>query len=199
MPPRNDYLPGHCERNDASSSRREIASSLSLLAMTFLLSWPDTTLDQRRVTSKISVALRQRIQQCFGVLQIRCLKAFSKPVIDRGQQVSGFHLLVLLLPQPGQARRGAEFQGFRLLGSGNIESLVETRLGLHFTFACSLLIFAVLREQKLALQSMQLSFVTMLRSFIHEFQGLDHGLRSVLVLPHFPIRLCQQGQIAWFP
>jgi len=44
------------------------------------------------------VALRQRVQQCLGLLKISGVKALGEPAIDRGQEASGLGALVLLLP-----------------------------------------------------------------------------------------------------
>ena len=74
------------------------------------------------------IALRQRLEQRPGLLQIRGVKPFSEPAIDRCQQRMGFGLLALLLLQPGQAHGGAQLQGFGLLAAGNGEGLMKTLL-----------------------------------------------------------------------
>ncbi len=45
------------------------------------------------------VALRQRVQQCLGVLQVGRVKTLHEPVVDRGQQLASLGVLALLLPQ----------------------------------------------------------------------------------------------------
>ncbi len=44
------------------------------------------------------VALRQRVQQGPGLLQVGRVKALGEPVIDRGEQVMSFLAFPLLLP-----------------------------------------------------------------------------------------------------
>ena len=53
-------------------------------------------------------ALAQLLQQRFGLLQIFGIKAFGEPLVDGGEQVVGFPLLSLLLPQPSEAGGNAE-------------------------------------------------------------------------------------------
>ena len=45
--------------------------------------------------------------QRFGLLQVRRVKPFGEPVIDRSQQIVRFLPLALLLPQPAQTHRRA--------------------------------------------------------------------------------------------
>src|SRR5262245_34312723 len=75
------------------------------------------------------VALRQRIQQRLGLLQVRRVKALGEPAVDRGQQVISLGALALELPQASQAGRGAEFPRFRLLALGNADGVMEAALG----------------------------------------------------------------------
>jgi len=75
------------------------------------------------------VALRQRVQQCLGVLEVSRIKAFRKPVIHRGEQVIGFLAFALLVPEPSETCCGTEFPGFGLLISGDCKGFVETRFG----------------------------------------------------------------------
>ncbi len=65
------------------------------------------------------------LQKGFGLLQIRRVKPLREPLIHRRQQVGGVLALVLGLPQASQARGGAEFEGFGLLLTGDVEGLVE--------------------------------------------------------------------------
>jgi hypothetical protein len=62
-------------------------------------------------------------------LQVLGVKAFGEPVVNLGEQLAGFGLLVLLLPQPGEADSGAEFPGRGALRPGDFEGLLETGLG----------------------------------------------------------------------
>ena len=53
-------------------------------------------------------ALRQRVQQCLRLLQVSGVKALGEPAVDRCEQLAGLGTLVLLLPQAGEARGGAQ-------------------------------------------------------------------------------------------
>ena len=45
------------------------------------------------------VALRQRVQQRLGLLQVGRVKSFGEPLVDRRKEVIGFLAFALLLPQ----------------------------------------------------------------------------------------------------
>src|SRR5437870_3976444 len=77
----------------------------------------------------------QLYQQHFGLLEVRGIKALSKPAVDRGQQLVGCDMLALLLPQACQAHGGAQLQRFRLLAAGNGEGLLEAGLSLRLVLA----------------------------------------------------------------
>jgi hypothetical protein len=64
------------------------------------------------------VALRQRLQQCLRLLQVSGVKALGEPAVDRREQLVGLTAFALLLPQPAQARGGAQFPGLGLLAAG---------------------------------------------------------------------------------
>jgi hypothetical protein len=68
-----------------------------------------------------SVALRQGLQQCLGLLQVGCVESPGKPAIDWPQQLMGFGLLALLLPESTEAHDGAQLQGFRRLAAGDVQ------------------------------------------------------------------------------
>ncbi len=48
----------------------------------------------------------------FASFQVRRVKAFGEPVVDRGEQLPRLFALPLALPQQGQAGGGAQFPGF---------------------------------------------------------------------------------------
>src|SRR6516162_1497816 len=75
------------------------------------------------------VALRQRVQQCLRLLQVRGVKALGEPAIDRCQQLVGFLSLALLLPESSEARSGAEFPRFRRLVLGDRHGVMEAGFG----------------------------------------------------------------------
>src|SRR5215831_9552475 len=72
------------------------------------------------------VALRQRVQQRLGLLQVSGVKALGEPAVNRCQQRAGFGLLALLLPQATEAHGSAELPGFSLLAAGHVQGLIET-------------------------------------------------------------------------
>ena len=53
------------------------------------------------------VVLRQRLQQCLGLLEVGRVKALGKPGIDWRQKVMGFPAFSLLLPESSQAEVAA--------------------------------------------------------------------------------------------
>ena len=57
-----------------------------------------------------SVALRQRRQQRFGVLQVSRIEPLGEPPVDRGEEIAGLLALALVAPEAGEAGGGAEFQ-----------------------------------------------------------------------------------------
>ena len=70
------------------------------------------------------------LQQRFRLLEVRRVKAFGEPAIDRGQQRAGFGPLALLLPEAAQARSGTQLPGLGLLAARNHQGLLEARFGL---------------------------------------------------------------------
>src|SRR5262245_54136009 len=77
-----------------------------------------------------SVTLRQRLQQCPRLLEVRRVKALGEPAVDGRQEVRGRRPLPLLLPQARQAHRHPQLPGLRLLATGYDEGLLETGLRL---------------------------------------------------------------------
>lgn len=69
-------------------------------------------------------------QQRLRVLQIRRVKPFGEPPIDRSEQVIGLLALVLTLPQLCEAHGSAEFEGFGVLRAGDVEGLMEAGFSL---------------------------------------------------------------------
>jgi hypothetical protein len=89
----------------------------------------------------------ENIKQRFGLLQVRRVKPFRKPIVHLGQQAIGLLVLVLALPEPGEASGGADFPRFGVLATGNGEGLVEADF-------CLGRIRNSLLEQQLPLQPM---------------------------------------------
>ncbi len=57
----------------------------------------------------------QFVQQSLGVFQVRRVKAFGEPMIDREQEVVRLTVLAIVKPQPGETRRRAQLKRFRIL------------------------------------------------------------------------------------
>src|SRR5215217_7608503 len=76
----------------------------------------------------------QLVEQGFGLLEVGRVKALREPAIDRCQQLAGFGLLPLLLPEATQAHGGPQLQGFGLLAAGDGDGLTKTLLHFHQRF-----------------------------------------------------------------
>ena len=74
------------------------------------------------------VALRQRVQQRLRLLQVSGVKALGEPAVDWREEVMGFLVFALLLPETSETGRGAEFPGFCLLRTGYADGLLEAVL-----------------------------------------------------------------------
>jgi hypothetical protein len=70
----------------------------------------------------------QLIEQRLGVLQIKRVKALSKPAINRSEQSASLTRLALIAPQPRHAHRRAQFPGLRLLSTRDRKGALEIRL-----------------------------------------------------------------------
>src|SRR5262249_35623770 len=97
------------------------------------------------------VALRQRVQQRLGLLEISGVKAFGEPPVDWGQEVMGFLTFALLLPQARQTHGGTQLPGLGLLLTGNSKGLLETCFRL-------LLVRRSLFQQQLPLEAIEFGF-----------------------------------------
>ena len=75
----------------------------------------------------------QCLQQRLGIFQIRRVKAFGEPIVDRGEQIAGLLGLALLLPEAGETRSGAQFPRFGLLFLSNRDGLLETFFSFSLT------------------------------------------------------------------
>src|SRR5712691_948222 len=99
----------------------------------------DSTIVPRRVTADnpeqppwalvpctgLSALSRQLLQQHPSLLEIGGVKALREPAIDRCQEVSGFGVLTLLLPEATEAHGGPQFQGLGLLAAGHVQGLLQ--------------------------------------------------------------------------
>ena len=77
------------------------------------------------------VALRQRVQQRLGLLEVGRVKPLGEPAIDGCEQAGGLGPLALVLLQASQAGGGAQLPGFGLLAVGHGEGLLEAGFGLR--------------------------------------------------------------------
>src|SRR5262245_57395050 len=111
------------------------------------------------------VALRQRVEQRLGFLEVSRIKALGEPAIDRRKQLVGLSAFPLLLPQAGEAQSGPQLPGFGLLVAGNGKSLLETGFRL-------LLVGWRLLQQQLALEPVYLGLVLTLPLVVDHTQRL---------------------------
>ena len=75
------------------------------------------------------VALRQRLQQRLGLLEVSGIKALGEPMVDWCQEVMGFLAFALLLPESSETGSGSEFPGFGLLVLGDADGVLEAGFG----------------------------------------------------------------------
>ena len=69
-----------------------------------------------------------RYEQRLGLLQIRRVKAFGAPGVERGQEVASGFPLAVVVPEPTQAARRTQLQRLRLLAVGHVQGAEESRL-----------------------------------------------------------------------
>ena len=50
-----------------------------------------------------AITVAHSVQQCFRILQVCRIKTLGEPVIHRGEEVMGFLMFALLLPELSQA------------------------------------------------------------------------------------------------
>ncbi len=105
--------------------------------------------------------LRQLCQQPLRLLQIRRVKPLGEPAIYGCQKVVGFLALVLGLPQAGQAGGGAQFPGFGLLVTGDVDGLLEA------SFDFSVLVWWV-RQEELLFKVLEFCFPPAFISAVHQ-------------------------------
>src|SRR5215467_4099694 len=72
----------------------------------------------------------QLIEQRLSLFEIAGVETFGEPAIDRCEQITCCGAPALLAPQPGKARRGAQFVGSRLLPACDTQRLLEGVLAL---------------------------------------------------------------------
>ena len=88
--------------------------------------------------------LWQSVEQRFRVLQILRLEALRKPAVHRLEEDTRLLRPALPMPQPGETRRGAEFEELGILSTRNLERPSKQSFG-----------FRPSTQQDLALEAMQ--------------------------------------------
>src|SRR5580692_5750833 len=100
--------------------------------------------DQRTLTHDI-----EKRFCCFQVVRV---EAFGKAIVDGLKQRGGLDAAVLLVPQPSQADRCAQFPGQSALSARPVERLPEVILG------CNRRPVRSLQDKKLALEAQYLGY-----------------------------------------
>jgi hypothetical protein len=72
-------------------------------------------------------ALRQRVEQHSGLLEVGGIEALGEPAVDWRQQGASLSALAVALPQPRQARGSPEFPGFGVLLARDVQGVLKTR------------------------------------------------------------------------
>ena len=126
------------------------------------------------------VALRQRLQQRLGLLQVGGVKALREPAIDRRQQRVGLGALALLLPQATQAHGGPELQRLRLLAAGDVQSALQPGFRLRW-------LRARLPQEQDALEATDFCFPAAVLMLLDQGVGLGQRLEAV-------VRVAQVGR-----
>ena len=62
-----------------------------------------------RPRKEMATGSRQLVEQSPRLFQIGRTEAFDEPVVDWGEQVSGFCTAILVAAEPGEAHGGAQF------------------------------------------------------------------------------------------
>src|SRR6516162_10649286 len=78
----------------------------------------------RRKDVSTGVALRQRVEQRLGLLQVCRIPPLGEPAVDGCQEVMGFLAFALLLPEASKAGSSTEFPRFGLLVLGNADGVL---------------------------------------------------------------------------
>src|SRR5215469_8190739 len=65
-----------------------------------------------RPPAMLTTGSGQFVEQRLGFLQIGGVETLGEPAVDRRQEIAGFLMPAPFTPQPGEARRSAQFQRF---------------------------------------------------------------------------------------
>jgi len=102
------------------------------------------------------------------------MEAFGKPAVDRREKITSFGALALVVAQPGEARRGAQFPELGLLLSGNGQSPKIQFLGGLGT---------ALPQEQLAFVPVQLRFEPALPCPCGDLRGIVQQGQALFNLP----------------
>src|SRR6516225_4104004 len=95
----------------------------------------DILYSRRKIVTHALVS--ERLQQCFGVHEVRRCEPFRVRAVDSGQRVAGLVDAAFALPEPGEAYCGAKFPGPALLAAcgfdGGMEALFGSGLVVRFS------------------------------------------------------------------
>jgi hypothetical protein len=75
--------------------------------------------------SRIQTWSAELVEQRPGISEIGGVEALGEPAVDRREQVVRLGAPALLGPESGEAGRGAQLQGFRLLAARGVDRLLE--------------------------------------------------------------------------
>src|SRR6516162_1824002 len=73
----------------------------------------------------------QIVEQCPGIPQIGGVEALGEPAVTGGEKLVRLGAPVLLAPQPGEARRGAQLPRFGTLLSSQLQGLLKSDFALR--------------------------------------------------------------------
>src|SRR5215475_6044820 len=132
---------------------------------------------------------RERVEYCFGLLQVCRVQSFRKPPIHLCQHLPGFRPFALLLPKTPETHRRPQLQGLRLLAPGDGDGLTKTLLHVHQRFGA----FSSL-EQQLTFETIQLRLVAPLTRTVYVRERLVQHLLPFVTLALVPIGPRQKGQ-----
>src|SRR6516225_9274160 len=98
----------------------------------------------------------QLVEQVLRFFQVGGVEALGKPAVDGCREIARLGPPALVTPQPGEARRGAQFERLRLLLPGDSKRFVECDLGVVRSSPC---------EQAQAFEAVELGFPPALAGF----------------------------------
>ena len=100
-------------------------------------------------------------------MQVRRIKPFNEPPVNRYQQLSCLVALALGLQEVGEVGGRAEFEEFRMVVTGTVEGLMKAGFGFH-------LIADRRRSHKLTFETIQLRLIEPFVTAIDEVQCLGN-------------------------